>query len=408
MASLKTVLHPKTDSKGNKIYRLALRVTVNRKRSYIYHGQNLELKDWDKEVEKVKRSHPKYSQLNRLIRKKYDEVEDLIFNYTSIKKEFTAKSLTDEVKNNNNIISFFDFAEDFIVNLEKLGKHKRANPLRGRINQFKRFGNNGSDKLTFEEIDVAFLKNFKTNYIANRNVSERTVINVYIAIRTLYNLAIEENIVEAKHYPFGKKKIQIKFPETLKVGLNEKEFKIIENIELEKNSKAWHARNVFLFSFYLAGIRISDTLEMKWNAIIDERLHYNMSKNNKADSLKLNNKSLAILAYYEEEKRTPNDFIFPYLKKANLKDSKDVYNKTKNAIKLINEGLEQMRQIAKIDKKITNHISRHTFGNIAGDKISPKMLQKLYRHSNITTTMGYQKNFIHKSTDDALDSVINF
>lgn len=96
------------------------------------------------------------------------------------------------------------------------------------------------------------------------------------------------------------------------------------------------------------------------------------------------------------------------LKKANLKDSKDVFTKTKNAIKLINEGLEQIRQLTKIDKKITNHISRHTFGNIAGDKISPKMLQKLYRHSDIKTTMGYQGNFIHKSTDDALDSVVNF
>jgi hypothetical protein len=35
------------------------------------------------------------------------------------------------------------------------------------------------------------------------------------------------------------------------------------------------------------------------------------------------------------------------------------------------------------------------------------MLQKLYRHSDLKTTIGYQSNFIHKSADDALDAVIN-
>jgi integrase/recombinase XerD len=54
------------------------------------------------------------------------------------------------------------------------------------------------------------------------------------------------------------------------------------------------------------------------------------------------------------------------------------------------------------------HISRHTFGNISGDKISIQMLQKLYRHSSITTTLNYQSNFIHKDVDDALENVIGF
>ena len=61
-----------------------------------------------------------------------------------------------------------------------------------------------------------------------------------------------------------------------------------------------------------------------------------------------------------------------------------------------------------IDKNISIHIARHSFGNIAADKIHPKMLQKLYRHSDLKTTIGYQANFIHKQADDALDEVVNF
>ncbi len=54
------------------------------------------------------------------------------------------------------------------------------------------------------------------------------------------------------------------------------------------------------------------------------------------------------------------------------------------------------------------HIARHSFGNIAGDTIQPLMLQKLYRHSDLKTTINYQANFIHKDADKALDRVLNF
>ena len=40
------------------------------------------------------------------------------------------------------------------------------------------------------------------------------------------------------------------------------------------------------------------------------------------------------------------------------------------------------------------------------DKIPIQMLQKLYRHSDITTTINYQQSFINKDTDDALEAVI--
>jgi len=61
-----------------------------------------------------------------------------------------------------------------------------------------------------------------------------------------------------------------------------------------------------------------------------------------------------------------------------------------------------------IEKPLTIHIARHTFGNISGDRIPLQMLQKLYRHSSITTTIGYQANFIHNDADEALDAVIGF
>ena len=132
-----------------------------------------------------------------------------------------------------------------------------------------------------------------------------------------------------------------------------------------------------------------------------------MNKNEKPVSLKIPEKALDILNLYEDDKRSNDDYVFPFLKKANLKDKEDIFRKSRNATKLLNKYLKRIAPQCDIEKNLSNHIARHSFGNIAGDRINPLMLQKLYRHSNLKTTINYQGNFIHKDADDALDKVLN-
>ena len=103
-----------------------------------------------------------------------------------------------------------------------------------------------------------------------------------------------------------------------------------------------------------------------------------------------------------------NGYVFPYLRNVNSDDSKIIFIKTRNATKIFNKYLKRIAEKCNIEKNLSNHIARHSFGNIAGDRIHPLMLQKLYRHSDLKTTLNYQANFIHKDADEALDKVINF
>ncbi|MCM4152825.1 recombinase [Arenibacter sp. N53] len=406
MATLKTVLHTKTDTTGKKDFRLALRLTVNRKRSYYHLGQKLKPEFWDERGEKVKTSHPKYKQLNRLIRKKYDEIEDIIFDLEASRQNYTAKGIIDAIRKNTKKLTFFELADEHIEDLINANKHNRAISDRSKINSIKKFVKNRN--LTFEEIDEHLLKKMKIYLRNTAGLSERSTMNVLVMIRLLFNIAVSKKIVDRQFYPFGKDKIKIKYPQTIKIGLDENEIRKIEELDLDIGTSIWHTRNVFLFSFYLAGIRISDVLRMEWKDIIGDRLYYKMSKNDKADSLKLPNPVIEILDYYSIDKRLKSDYIFPDLSNLPIKDSKSIYTRIKSSIKRHNANLKTIAGLAEIDKKITNHIARHSFGNIAGDKVSPQMLQKLYRHTHLSTTIGYQGNFIHKNADEALDAIINF
>ena len=296
-------------------------------------------------------------------------------------------------------------ADAYLEELNANKKINRYNTDKARINHLLRFAQN--NYLTFREIDEAFLRRFISYLKGEKKLSPRSVINTLIVIRTLYNRSIKQGVIERKHYPFGKDKIRIKFPETEKVGLNKDEIQAIEALDALTAQEA-HVRNVWLFSFYLAGMRVGDVINIRWSDIYDGRLHYRMNKNAKLLSLKLPEKVIPIIGNYKEDKKSEDDFIFPEMKKANLKNARDVLAKTKTATKKFNKYLSRVADKAKIDKKLTMHIARHSFGNIAGDAIPLQMLQKLYRHTSITTTINYQANFMHQDTDDALDKVINF
>ncbi|WP_245812581.1 tyrosine-type recombinase/integrase [Salegentibacter echinorum] len=149
-------------------------------------------------------------------------------------------------------------------------------------------------------------------------------------------------------------------------------------------------------------------IKLRWSDFKDNRLYYVMNKNEKPLSLKIPDKGKAILDLYRINRKENHGYVFPFLKDVDNHSAKDIFTKTRNATQLFNKYLKRIAKKCDINKNLSNHIARHSFGNIAGDKIHLLMLQKLYRHSDLKTTLNYQANFIHKDADDALDSVINF
>lgn len=389
--------------KPNKagLFPLAIRITVNRYPVYRQFGVNLKLKDWDDSKKRVKNSHPEADAINELIleklltaHKEYKGIEDTA--------QIIAKKKARKKGNN-----YFEAAQVFLDELEAKKDFGRLETERGYVNYLKTFYK--AKILTFEQIDVSFLKRFKNYLLNKRNLKETSALNVLIQIRTLFNRALDNEMVKKEHYPFGmgKNKIKIKFPETEKIGWTKEE--IIKLRSLTGLSEGeQHALNIWLYAFNFAGMRISDVLNERWNNFRNGRHYYRMGKNNKLTSLIVPEEVYGILEQYESDKRFADDFIFPEMKKANPKDELDIHRKKKTATKKINRYLKKLAKKTEVEKPLTTHIARHSFGHIAGEEIHPKKLQKLYRHSDLATTMKYQANFIHSDADEALTSVVSF
>ena len=402
-SNAKIVLRKKANSKG--LYPLAIRITKNRRSTYQYVGHYIDIEDWDEKNIRVKKSHVNSNSLNSLLSQELSKLNKALITLQSEKKDASANQIKKELYSSGRNSTFFELAQEHLDDLESLEKLNRLSADKAWISYILKFYK--SKQLTFQEIDERFLKKLMLYCKTKHKLSETTIMNIMVLIRLLYNRATEQKIVSRELYPFGGNKIKIKFPESIKIGLNIQEIKIIESLnDLSPSQK--HARNVWLYSFNFAGMRIADVLRTRWSDISDNRLQYRMGKNSKLISIKIPQKAILILNHYKADKRSEIDFIFPELKKADLTNSKDVFNKIKTANRKFNTHLKSIAKKAGITKKITMHIARHSFGNIAGDNIHPLMLQKLYRHSDLKTTLNYQANFIHKDADDALDSVVNF
>ena len=284
-------------------------------------------------------------------------------------------------------------------------RYNRYSADKPRINRFKEFLDN--EDISFQDITVPLLNRFKAYLKGSRKITDRTIINHLVVFRTIFNQAIKDNIVDIKYYPLGKDKIRIKFPDSKKTSLTIEEVKKLEDVVLPNDSRLNHVRNLWLLSFYFAGMRVSDLLRLKWEDIEDGRLTYTMGKNSKAGSIRLSDKALKILDKYKSQKKY--DLIFPNLSLVQHQSNLfEVQRQISNSVKIIDESLRKLAIILNFDKKLTMHIARHTFGNLSGDRIPIQLLQKLYRHTSITTTIGYQSNFINKETDEALDLVLTY
>jgi integrase len=400
MASVTVVLRktPNSDDKHN----LYLRIIKDRKISQTSLGHSIPLSDWDDEKRIVKKSHRNSAWLNNLIASRVSEATDKLLEMEKNKTDSSARVIKNAVLASKDG-TFFKQAQIYIDQLKATGKFNQRSADEPRINKFKKFLKNAD--INFSEISPGLLKKFKAYLIGTYKMTERTAVNHLVVIRTIYNRAVADGVTDKKNYPFGKGKVVIKFPDSAKIGLTADEVKILEELDLPSGEN--HARNLWLVSFYFAGMRVSDVLRLKWSDFQNGRLYYAMGKNLKAGSLKVPDRVTEILKQYPQGSNA-HDLVFPDLARMpDLSKSYEVQSYIKTRVHSCNDYLKNIAKAMSLSKPLTMHIARHTFAQISADRIPANILQKLYRHSDIKTTMGYQSNFINKTTDDALETVIS-
>lgn len=265
-----------------------------------------------------------------------------------------------------------------------------------------------------------FLHKWENEREPGKLLHPNTIEVQFNILRTLVHRAIEVGIMEASKDPFLV--FKYKGVKTVKEKLDDSEMERIINLELDEGSLIWHCKNYFLFSYYCAGIRAADLIQLRWGNVTGSgRLHYQMGKNHKERDLLLVDQAMEILSHYHRKDAKATDYIFPllsndaeyagYITQADKDRMKPelrhkMYQDISSKNALINKYLKKIAEKAEIAKPLSMHISRHSFAHIAQEAGAESFaIKNILGHSNLATTERYMGSFDTSKTDETLRNV---
>ncbi len=424
MATAKIVTWSRKDKNGQ--YPIGIKVSEQGIPAYLFEGNAVASRDhWDAKKQQVKKAHPHATRLTNFLSKRLSEINEKILEFETSKRTYSAEDIVIAIRPKPVVevapvapkqTLFREVADNYLEEQRGLGNYDVYNSDKSRLKRFYEFAGND---IALANITVELLRRFTLFLRMDRNrskkehkpLSDRTITNHLLVIRTLYNRAKTARLIGNDEYPFGgKDKISIKFGKTEKIGLIAEEINQLKQKRFDINqTHLHHSRNIWLVSFYFAGMRITDALLLKWSDFQNGRFYYTMSKNGEPGSLPVPLPVINILQEYKDDSPA-HDLVFPFLKELkNLDDRYELRKRINSVTKMIGEHMAAIMAMLNINKNASPHKARHAFAQRAEEKeIHPKVLQKMYRHESILTTMQYQSNFSHKKADQALEAVIDF
>ena len=280
MATIKAVIL-KHQKKDDNTWNVKIRITHERNSAYLATPYYITADLINKKTFEIKeRNNPVYDQVMLdiiRIRKELVNIGHAVDMYTA---KDLVKIMGDLLSNKEKGISFFQFAEKHIEQMEKEGK-RRSQSYRGMLARLKDFS---SDKITFSDITASFMLNFE-KFLLNSESRNGTGkisysgVRLYAgAIQTLFKLAkLEYNdedkgLIRISNNPFAKYKIP-SAPTTRKRAVSADIIRKIKTLDIPVNMPGTIiARDVFVLSFLLCGMNTVDMYFLK--TYKDGRIEY--------------------------------------------------------------------------------------------------------------------------------------
>lgn len=336
--------------------------------------------DWDKMSKRVNPAIPNSIELTKCI---LDALE-------RVKRE------------EGSLFSYLDYVMDRMQATNSIAYMKRFQKLYNKLSDFLRQTKKGI--ITLSEVNNKFLDDFwlylsqqNTSKNSEKTLSRSAIVDYFKVLNTILNIAKERG--ELKENPFDSKRSKTYTREpkervVAKEPLTQEEQLTIQTLELHGMEDV--IRDLFLFSFFVRGMRFEDVISITWDCIKDGRLTYKMLKNGKIVSISITPVLERILQKYESNE---SRYIFPLLKNdygsqfdlRSLPNKKAIeFEKEKKRINsIVNKYLKKIAAKAGITKKLTFHIGRHTVGNLFYEDYGEEDTQDLLCHSNANTTRRY-------------------
>ncbi len=377
-----------------------LRVTKDRKRKYVSLGISLNPEHWDFSKNQPKAECPNREYIEMLIADKIKEYSAKIIELKATKQEFTSTTLVEKVcVNRVNRKTVDTVISEHIDRLLLSGRRNYSLSVKQLYNSLIKF--NRHLNIPFSEMDIAWLRRYEA-FLREKGLAENTIGIRFRTLRSIFNIAIDENAVSTEHYPFKKFKVSKLHQDTAKRALSKDD---VEKVLRFKSTNPYMRFPIDLFSFtyYCGGINFVDIANLTRENIIDGRLIYKRQKTKKLIKIPLQPQAVELINKYHSDE---SPYLFPILSTFHKTDTQKA-NRIHKVISKVNKRLKEIGEALNLNITLTTYVARHSQATVmkrAG--VSTSIIREIMGHSSERVTQIYLDSFDNEQVDNAMKNLL--
>ncbi len=302
---------------------------------------------------------------------------------------FTADDVVKKFQEPADELYFFQFMEEVIARLKRLGKTRTSETYTAALNSLMRF-REGRDVLP-DEIDSDLMEEYEA-YLKGHGVSLNTVSFYNRILRAAYNRAVEKGFTPQRH-PF--RNVYTSMEKTVKRAIPFEAIRRIKGLDLSLKPALDFARDMFLFSFYTRGMSFVDMAYLKKSDLKNGILSYRRKKTGQQLHIRWERCMREIV---EKHPNMTTEYLLPVITDPAASDRKQY----ENALHLVNRKLKKVAEMAGLSVPLTMYVARHAWASIAKSKNIPlSVISEGMGHDSETTTQIYLASLDTSVIDEA-------
>ncbi len=384
---------------------LMLRFTHNRTSKLVSLGISVEPCYWDKETEMLTADCPDRVALqsridNALLSycKKIQRLEAL-----DVKVDFDTLFDTDSRYTPQLVDCYF---MQRIAALKQAGKINTAIKYAATRTSLVKFH---PTPLRFEEITPDLLNGFES-FLHNAGNQPNSIATKFSVLKAVYNKAIVDKIFLCKENPFLLYKVGKHWTATRKRAIDKEDIQRLIDLEITEGHTTEYrqlAKDLFLFSYFTAGMNFGDMARLRYKDLIKGRIYYSRHKTQKLLSFQLVPNALQIIGKYSRGNHAQEDYIFPILNRNIHTTPQQIFNRIHKVLAKINRELKVLGEQIGLEVPLTTYVARHTYATVLKRSgVSVELISESLGHSDLSTTQIYLDSFENSQIDEAMQHLL--
>ena len=376
----------------------------NRKKS-VGLGVSVALKYWDAEAQKITDDCPDRDDIQFQITARIKEYEKKIKKLEALEIPVTFETLFETIGKRMDC-TVGDYFKQIIERLEKVKKYGSASKHKVTLALLQHFK---TTNMRFEELDLTYLREFEI-FLRQRGNVNNSLATKFSVLKAVYNKAVSEGVFVPKSNPFQQFKVGSLWTNTCKRAIDKEDIQRLINLEITEGHTTEYrqlARDLFLFSYFTAGMNFGDMARLRYKDIIRGRVYYSRHKTQKLLSFQLMPNAMQIIGKYTRDNHAQDDYIFPILDRHVHRIEQQIHNRVHKVLAHVNRELKAWSKRLGLATTLTTYVARHTYATVLKRSgVSVELISESLGHSDLSTTQIYLDSFENSQIDEAMQHLL--